>query len=82
MPVAENKRRVNATIPEETHEWLKEESNRTGATMSSIIANAIEQYIDTKEGMRFMRSIGGMSNFVDKMEEIKAKIEEEKRKSD
>lgn len=60
--------RINVRVATWINDWFDVKSKETGIAKSSLIAMALNEYIDQKEGLRAMQRV---DYFTNQLEEIK-----------
>lgn len=73
--------RVNIRVSSEIKDWYCKLSDKTGISMSSLMAMALSEYIDQKKSIQAMGTLGQMYNEMqnfepeDKMNHLKKQFE-------
>lgn len=65
--------RVNIKISRAIKTWFENKSEETGINQSALMAMALSEYIDQKEGMKLMDN---MTAFMSKIDDIEQRIGE------
>jgi predicted DNA-binding protein len=63
--------RLNVRLSQESNSWLDQESTRTGLSKSSIMAFALENYIQQKE---VVKNMDNMKLIYEKLEDMENKL--------
>lgn len=64
--------RFNIRISHNVKQWFQDKSDETGISMSSLMAMALNEYIDQKDSLKAMTRV---EYFTEQLEDIKNKIE-------
>lgn len=59
--------RVNVNISDEVHKWYKEEADKIGTSMSSMMAIALNEYMRERV---MMKEFKGFGELIDKIQKI------------